>query len=632
MFIVFIIFITFRFVGGVELQDNMNVSKESVTNKKVSAFDPKGPNSSSYTSNSGNTFDSEMLKSYSRQISEISNKAFSLYKKKMRIKDRMSLLKKQFRSGSITKEEFDFHSSKVLKKHEEYKVYEMYDEYIAYLINHMKSYSEGIFSYIDSHTYEIPIISKTEEEKRLENDYLKEISKSKIEQEIEDKKSGWKSEADEFAEKRKAKKSIMDDIASSITRAIFPDKDRSKVLSMQNEQENTPKGFKGFLDWFLGKQSPSGLNTKTKKKESALDRFIEERRQMENVIGGKTAFSARFKNVRKIHFEADDEFNAKDEKTHRDDIKNFVAKLGTKQKSEISYAPTTYSSLANIIMKNHSVEIVNSFPKFFKGLYKDIRYANIHMLSSTYTNTMVFTSTIVSVGAAVFFGFVSLVTALPMPMVFANTFLAALFGFGGTILVFSSNPKYIRKTRERNINTNLPFAIDHMAAVASSGVSPASMFQLISQSKDYGEVSVEIEKIVEYIELFGYDIMTAMKKVSSICPSVQMREFFEGFISNAESGGELKDFLREFADQAMLTYRLERQKYTESISTFSDIYTGLMVASPLFFVATLSMVSILGGTVGGMDVNTMMILGTYVVIPILNIVFILFMEMTQPNI
>lgn len=614
------------------MQNNINLSKESVTNKKISAFDPKGPNSSSYA-NSGNTFDSEMLKSYSRQIAEISNKAFSLYKKKMRIKERMSSIKKQFRMGSITKEEFDFHSSKILKKHEEYKVYEMYDEYIAYLINHMKSYSEGIFNYIDSHTYEIPIISKTEEEKRLENDYLKEISKSKIEKEIEEKKSGWKSEADEFAQKRKVKKSLMDDIAFSITRAIFPDKDRSKVLSMQNGQENQSKGFKGFLDWFLGKkQSSSGLNQKAKKKESALDRFIEERRQMENVIGGKTAFSARFKNVRKIHFEADDEFNTKDEKTHRDDIKNFVAKLGKKNQTEISYAPTTYSSLANIIMKNYSIEVVNSFPKFFKTLYKDIRYANIHMLSSTYTNTMVFTAAIVSVASAILVGFVSLFTALPIPMVFANTFLAAIFGFGVTTLVFSSNPKYIKKTRERNINTNLPFAIDHMAAVASSGVSPASMFQLISQSKDYGEVSVEIEKIVEYIELFGYDIMTAMKKVASTCPSVQMREFFEGFISNAESGGELKDFLREFADQAMLTYRLERQKYTESISTFSDIYTGLMVASPLFFVATLSMVSILGGTVGGMDVNTMMILGTYIVIPILNIVFILFMEMTQPNI
>ncbi len=619
------------FLLVVWVQNNENVAKGFTKKSKMSAFDPKGLNSSSYVNNSDIIFDSEMLKSYSHQISEISNKAFSLYKKKMRIKDRMSSLKRQLKYGSITKEEFDFHTSKVLKKHDEYKVYEMYDEYIAYLINHMKSYSEGIFSYIDSHTYDIPIISKTDEEIRLEDDYLKEISKSKIQQEIEDKKSGWKSEADEFAEKRKVKKSLMDDLAVSITRFIFPKKDRSKILAMQNETQNQQKGFKGFMDWFLGKKDFS-TNSKAKKKESALDKFINERRQIENVIGGKTAFSSRFRNVRKIHFEANDEFSARDEKTHRDDIKKFVAKLGAGQKSEISYKPTTYSSLANVLMKDYSVEIINSFPNFFKNLYKNLRYANVHMLSSTYTNTMVFTSAIVAVGAAVLSGFISMVSFLPVPMIFANTFLAAIFGFGGTVLAFSSKPKYVMKTRERDINTNLPFAIDHMAAVASSGVSPASMFQLISQSKDYGEVSVEIEKIVEYIELFGYDIMTAMKKVSSTCPSIQMREFFEGFISNAESGGELKDFLREFADQAMLSYRLERQKYTESISTFSDIYTGLMVASPLFFVATLSMVSILGGTVGGMDVNTMMILGTYVIIPALNIVFILFMEMTQPNI
>ncbi|MFW5852463.1 MAG: hypothetical protein ACOCUR_00360 [Nanoarchaeota archaeon] len=57
-----------------------------------------------------------------------------------------------------------------------------------------------------------------------------------------------------------------------------------------------------------------------------------------------------------------------------------------------------------------------------------------------------------------------------------------------------------------------------------------------------------------------------------------------------------------------------------------------MVASPLFFVAALSMISILGGTVGNMDINTLMILGTYVFIPMLNVLFIVFMEMTQPSI
>ena len=601
---------------------------------KISAFDPDGPNSSLYNggnTNSADSFDADMLKSYSKQISEISNKVFKLYKKKMRIKERMSQLKHELRNGSINEEEFKLHSTKILKSHDEYKVYEIYDEYIAYLISHMKSYSEGIFSYIDSHKYDIPIISRTEEEKRLETDYLKAIKESEGAESSSD--DGWKSEADEFAEKRKKKESLMDKVANSIVKIFVPNRDKSKILAMQREQEGSSSKISMFLDWFLGKDSKNSLLDKKKqKKQSALDKFIEERRNLENVVGGKTAFSQRFKNVRKMHFEADDEFKERDEKAARNDVKEFVKRLGQKKTSEISYKPTTYSSLANVLMKDYSVEIVNSFPGFFKVLYKNIRYANMHVLSSTYTNTMLFTSILIGSVSLIFVGLVSLIMALPIPMVLANAFLAGIFGIGMTVAVFVSNPKYIMKNRERNINTNLPFAIDHMAAVASSGVSPANMFQLISQSKDYGEVSVEIEKIVEYIDLFGYDIMSAMRKVSLTCPSVQMREFFEGFISNAESGGELKDFLREFADQSMLSYRLERQKYTESISTFSDIYTGLMVASPLFFVATLSMVSILGGTVGGMDVNTMMILGTYVFIPLLNVVFILFMEITQPSI
>ena len=158
------------------------------------------------------------------------------------------------------------------------------------------------------------------------------------------------------------------------------------------------------------------------------------------------------------------------------------------------------------------------------------------------------------------------------------------------------------------------------------------MFKLISQSKEYGEVSVEIEKIVNYIEIFGYDVLTALKAVAATTPSYQFKDFFEGMISTTQTGGDLKDYFSQKAEEAMIHYKMERQKYTETIATYSDIYTGILIAAPLFFVAALSLVSLLGGTVGGMDVNVIIVLGTYVVIPFMNVAFLAFLEVTQPEI
>ena len=58
--------------------------------------------------------------------------------------------------------------------------------------------------------------------------------------------------------------------------------------------------------------------------------------------------------------------------------------------------------------------------------------------------------------------------------------------------------------RARSINTNIPFAINHIYAISSAGVPPQKIFNLISEEDDYGELSVEIKKINTYIEILGY--------------------------------------------------------------------------------------------------------------------------------
>jgi flagellar protein FlaJ len=201
-----------------------------------------------------------------------------------------------------------------------------------------------------------------------------------------------------------------------------------------------------------------------------------------------------------------------------------------------------------------------------------------------------------------------------------------------TFILFYMYPSIKARSRERNINTNLPFAINHVSAVAGSGVPPTNMFKLLVESQEYGEVAVELGKIVEYIELFGYDMLTAIRSVSLTVPSAPLKEFLEGIVSTVESGSELKDYLKSKASEAMLAYELERQKYLETIATYSDVYTGILIAAPLFFVVSLSLVGMLGGKLGGMDINIVIVMGAYVIIPIMNVIFLLFIEMTQPEV
>ena len=220
----------------------------------------------------------------------------------------------------------------------------------------------------------------------------------------------------------------------------------------------------------------------------------------------------------------------------------------------------------------------------------------------------------------------------PIGIVFLRTILALVVVTNLTFWSGFYYPFMKAKSRRRSINTNLPFAIDHMSSVIAAGVNPSTMFKLISTSREYGEISIEIEKITNYVNFFGYDILTAIKAVALITPSEDFKEFLDGFVSAIETGGDLKAYLSQKSSEALLNYRLERQKYVESLSTYSDLYTGVLIAAPLFFVTALSLVSVLGGTIGGMSVNSIITLGTYLIIPGLNLLFLIFLELNQPEI
>ncbi|MFH1133778.1 MAG: type II secretion system F family protein [Nanoarchaeota archaeon] len=296
------------------------------------------------------------------------------------------------------------------------------------------------------------------------------------------------------------------------------------------------------------------------------------------------------------------------------------------------YEPSSLGSVANLTVRRVSLFLIETFPDLFKSLYNNLRAANIKILSNTYVNIIVLCCLVVfSLFFLAFTAFFSITTGNVL-IGLLRGLVGGVIGAIGSLVLFFYYPTMRIKSRRRSINTNLSFAINHMAAVAGSGVTPVVMFRLIAQSKEYGEISVEIEKIAIYVDVYGYDVLSAIKAVSATGPSQELSEFFDGFVSTIGTGGDLKSYLKQKADESLLNYRLERQKYLENISTYSDVYTGILIASPLFFVVALTLVNMLGGTIGGQSVPNIMLFGTYVIVPLLNIGFLLFLEATQPEV
>lgn len=276
---------------------------------------------------------------------------------------------------------------------------------------------------------------------------------------------------------------------------------------------------------------------------------------------------------------------------------------------------------------------IKYLPDQMKELKKELAKSNIGIILETFVGYVVAGTIIVFILSifGLFYVFSSiikfpLVFSLPLTIVFSimAAFVAATLGY--------AYPIHVTSSKKASIEGNLPFAMNHMAAISASGVPPFVIFRLISKVKEYGEVSNESEIIVRNMELFGMDIVTSIKSVASRTPSDQFKQFLFGFISNIETGGVLKTYLENSARDSLFDYRLKREKYLQSLATYADFYTAVLIAAPLFFVSILSVMSLIGGQIFGLDIQTAMQLGIFLLIPVLNTAFLMFIHYTSPSI
>lgn len=277
--------------------------------------------------------------------------------------------------------------------------------------------------------------------------------------------------------------------------------------------------------------------------------------------------------------------------------------------------------------------VVGIYPDYFTPLKDVVDKSDIKILPDSYISIMTGVSFFV---AAVVFSVLLVEAAIfniSLLWTVLGSIILPLTAFFVTFSAFYVYPFLTISGKQRDIEANLPFGINHMSAIASSGVPPEKAFELLAEFGEYGALSKECEDIVKEVKVFGEDVTTAIRKVAIKTASPNFKEILYGILSTIESGGNLKAYLNEMAKLALFNYQLKRKKYIETLSTYADIYTAILIAAPLFLIAVLAVMNIVPGSqFGGFSIDTVMFIGIYVGIPLLNLAFLAFVSLTQPEV
>ena len=299
-----------------------------------------------------------------------------------------------------------------------------------------------------------------------------------------------------------------------------------------------------------------------------------------------------------------------------------INKMKAKGSGIVVGKPSSYARFSNKMFRDTSDKLIPQFD----SLAKDLKKANIRFLLSSYLSMA-----IMSMMIAFIVGF--LVFALMMVISLTNWIWFVLpFGLSGLVLaVFYLYPASAASSVQKKISGELPFVTIHMAAIAGSNIEPTKIFKIIAASSEYPNTGKEIRKVITQIEVYGYDLVTSLKNVASRTSNKKLAELFSGLATNISSGGALKNYLEKKAENFLMDYKLERNKYSDLAGTFMDVYISILIAAPLVLMMMFIVMNVAGLGMGGLSITTLLVL-SIVGIVIVNIIFIVVLNMKQPKV
>jgi archaeal flagellar protein FlaJ len=235
--------------------------------------------------------------------------------------------------------------------------------------------------------------------------------------------------------------------------------------------------------------------------------------------------------------------------------------------------------------------------------------ANIAMMYQEYFSMVIMN---------IIIGFISaFISSFIIYQLFSNSITALLMLMISSIVPVAIGVYYISlpsskaKARGREIDLYMPYATNFINTMSVAGISPAEIFEALSQVTLYGELQKEAQKITTEIDMMGVDAITALKNAIKITPSQKFKEFIQGILSVIQSGSELGPYFERCVDEFMKDDLVQRKRGLESLAIMAESFVVTVIAFPLFLIIILS---VMGLTSGGIQFEFFFIIA-FMVLP-----------------
>ncbi len=159
--------------------------------------------------------------------------------------------------------------------------------------------------------------------------------------------------------------------------------------------------------------------------------------------------------------------------------------------------------------------------------------------------------------------------------------LLFLFMVPGLYLYQILYPGVIARGRKSRIDLELPYAVSYMQALSTT-MSPFEVIRRIYEERRmFSDVSAEFGQIVRDVELFGDDLITALRNLQHTTPSPLLADFFNDLCIVFESGGDFSAYLASKTGYFHQEARRELELVLKTMEIMAEVYVSAFVAGPI---------------------------------------------------
>jgi len=224
-------------------------------------------------------------------------------------------------------------------------------------------------------------------------------------------------------------------------------------------------------------------------------------------------------------------------------------------------------------------------------------------------------------------------------LVYLLTSFNLVFAIIGAILVMFllslllvNMPSFKLRGGKRDVDKQLPFALRHMSALLTAGISIFDAIVSVSKA-DYGTLSVELDKVVWDVKS-GENLAEALEEAADRVNSPSFNRVTIHIRRALQMGGDVARIISQIADDLTFEMRMKITDFVEKLNAFMIIYiiggiVGPVVLGVFAVVASAQTAGISGGI--SMD-SSMLSFAVLILFPILMLLITYIVKIMEPKV